>query len=49
MELVGSAIEIASVWLFGLMVFFMNPLNGAADDASKRNYYRGGNIRIKVD
>jgi len=31
------------------MVFFMNPLNDAADDASKRNYCRGGNVRLRVD
>ncbi|MFI5296275.1 MAG: hypothetical protein ACHQ0Y_14780 [Thermodesulfovibrionales bacterium] len=49
MELVGSAIEITSAWLFGLMVFFMKPLNDAADDASKSDYYRGGNIRLRVD
>ncbi len=47
MELVGRVIEIASAWLFGLMVFFMNPLNDAADPASKMNYYHSGNMRIR--
>lgn len=47
MDKVGPAIEIASAWLFGLMVFFVNPLNDATDPESRMNYYHSENIRIR--
>ena len=47
MDMVGSAIEIASAWLFGLMVFFVNPLNDATDPASTMNYYYSKNVKIR--
>lgn len=43
---VGPAIEIVSAWLFGLMVFFANPLNDATDPASRVNYHLSENVRI---
>jgi hypothetical protein len=43
----GPAIEIVSAWLFGLMVFFTNPLNDATDPASRMNYHHSGNMRIR--
>jgi len=44
---VGPAIEIVSAQLFGLMVFFANPLNDATDPASRMNYHHSGNMRIR--
>ena len=48
MELAGYVMEIASAWLLGLMVFFVNPLNDVTDPASKMNYHYPENVRIRT-
>jgi hypothetical protein len=40
-------LEIVSAWLFGLMVFFVNPLNDMANPASRINYHYCENARIR--
>ena len=47
MELTGLTVEIASAWLLGLMIYFINPLNNAIDPAGKMNYYHSENVKMR--
>lgn len=47
--IIAQLCQFLGVWLFSVMVFFMNPLNDPTKPGSRMNYYHPDNVMVREE